>query len=153
MGAGLRALPLSAQTVHLCVDMQLIFSEGPWATPWMERVLPAVEANSERFPDRTVFARFITPEHAEDMPGRWWRRYITRHGGKRRAISLTSGSLNSCRPCAGSSRPQPSSTRRALFGLFRPCPASTSSCPPGGRTNRDRLRDRRLRVGNHHGGS
>jgi hypothetical protein len=29
MGAGLRALPLSAQTVHLCVDMQLIFSEGP----------------------------------------------------------------------------------------------------------------------------
>jgi len=60
----------------MCIDMQLIFSaEGPWATPWMERVLPVVEAISERFPERTVFTRFITPEHAEDMPGTWRRYY------------------------------------------------------------------------------
>ena len=76
MGAGLRPLPLTARAVHLCIDMQLIFSaEGPWATPWMERVLPVVEAISERFPERTVFTRFITPEHAEDMPGTWRRYY------------------------------------------------------------------------------
>ena len=76
MGAGLRPLPLTAQAVHLCVDMQLIFSaEGPWATPWMERVLPVVEAISERFPERTVFTRFITPQRAEDMPGTWRRYY------------------------------------------------------------------------------
>ena len=65
-------LPLTPRTVHLCVDMQRIFfSEGPWATPWMERVLPVVLAISQRFPERTVFTRFITPQHAEDMPGTW----------------------------------------------------------------------------------
>ena len=64
--------PLTPRTVHLCVDMQRIFSsEGPWATPWMERVLPVVLAISQRFPERTVFTRFITPQHAEDMPGTW----------------------------------------------------------------------------------
>jgi nicotinamidase-related amidase len=52
--------------------MQRIFSsEGPWATPWMERVLPVVLAISQRFPERTVFTRFITPQHVEDMPGTW----------------------------------------------------------------------------------
>jgi nicotinamidase-related amidase len=67
---------LTGQAVHLCIDMQLIFSrEGPWATPWMDRVLPVVEAICERFPERTVFTRFITPEHAEDMPGTWRRYY------------------------------------------------------------------------------
>ena len=64
--------PLTPRTVHLCVDMQRIFSsEGPWAMPWMERVLPVVLAISQRFPERTVFTRFITPQHAEDMPGTW----------------------------------------------------------------------------------
>jgi nicotinamidase-related amidase len=76
MGAGLRPLPLTAQAVHLCVDMQLVFSaDGLWPTPWMERALPVVEAISERFPERTVFTRFITPEHAEDMPGTWRHYY------------------------------------------------------------------------------
>jgi nicotinamidase-related amidase len=76
MGAGLRPLPLTAQAVHLCIDMQLIFSgDGPWMTPWMERVLPVVQEMSERFPERTVFTRFITPQHAEDMPGTWRRYY------------------------------------------------------------------------------
>jgi len=58
--------------VHLCVDMQRIFSsEGPWPTPWMERVLPTVARIAERFPERTVFTRFITPETPEDAVGRW----------------------------------------------------------------------------------
>jgi nicotinamidase-related amidase len=34
-------------------------------------VLPVVLAISQRFPERTVFTRFITPQHAEDMPGTW----------------------------------------------------------------------------------
>jgi nicotinamidase-related amidase len=52
--------------------MQRIFSsEGPWATPWMERVLPIVTEIASRFPERTVFTRFITPERPEDMPGAW----------------------------------------------------------------------------------
>ena len=42
---GLRFGPLGGHCLHLCVDMQNLFSQGsPWETPWMERVLPAVEA-------------------------------------------------------------------------------------------------------------
>ena len=48
------AVPPNA--VHLCVDMQRIFSsDGPWPTPWMERVLPTVTRIAERFPESTVF--------------------------------------------------------------------------------------------------
>ena len=68
--------PLTSKTVHLCVDMQRIFSaEGPWPTPWMERVLPIVAELAGRFPERTVFTRFITPYTAKDMPGMWQRYY------------------------------------------------------------------------------
>jgi nicotinamidase-related amidase len=68
--------PLTERTVHLCIDMQRIFSsEGPWATPWMERVLPVVAEIAGRFPARTVFTRFITPQRPEDMPGTWRRYY------------------------------------------------------------------------------
>jgi nicotinamidase-related amidase len=58
--------------------MQLIFSaEGPWPTPWMERVLPVVAALAGRYPDRTVFTRFIPPARPDQMPG-MWQRYYTR---------------------------------------------------------------------------
>jgi nicotinamidase-related amidase len=64
--------PLTKRTVHLCVDMQRIFSsEGLWPTPWMERVLPIVTELAKRHPERTVFTRFITPMRASDMPGMW----------------------------------------------------------------------------------
>jgi nicotinamidase-related amidase len=69
---------MTAKTVHLCVDMQRIFSEkGPWPTPWMARVLPVIEQIVSRHPERTVFSRFITPAHPTDMPG-MWQRYYTR---------------------------------------------------------------------------
>jgi nicotinamidase-related amidase len=68
--------PLPRTAVHLCVDMQNIFAPGaPWATPWMARVAPVVQALAERFPERTVFTRFITPRRPEDMPGAWRRYY------------------------------------------------------------------------------
>jgi nicotinamidase-related amidase len=64
--------------VHLCIDMQNIFAKGGlWETPWMERVLPTIEAIVSRYRDRTIFTRFITPQHAEDRPGRW-RHYFRR---------------------------------------------------------------------------
>ncbi|HEY3792531.1 MAG TPA: isochorismatase family cysteine hydrolase [Bradyrhizobium sp.] len=66
------------RAVHLCVDMQNIFAKGGiWETPWMERVLPAIEAIVARRPERTVFSRFITPQHPEDRRGRW-RHYFER---------------------------------------------------------------------------
>lgn len=78
MAARLSEMPLTAKTVHLCVDMQRIFSsEGPWPTPWMEKVLPVVAEIAGRFPERTVFTRFVTPAKPEDMPG-MWRKYYER---------------------------------------------------------------------------
>jgi nicotinamidase-related amidase len=68
--------PLTARTVHLCVDMQRICSaEGPWPTPWMHRVLPVVTELAGRYPERTMFTRFITPDRPHDMPGTWQRYY------------------------------------------------------------------------------
>jgi nicotinamidase-related amidase len=70
--------PLTARTVHLCVDMQNLFAEDtPWHTPWMPRVLPVVERLAARHPARTVFTRFIPPAEGEPMPGSW-RRYYAR---------------------------------------------------------------------------
>ncbi|WP_262297671.1 cysteine hydrolase family protein [Microvirga sesbaniae] len=67
---------LGPAALHLCIDMQRLFStEGPWPTPWMERVLPTVVRIAERAPDRTVFTRFIPPVRPEDMPGTWRRYY------------------------------------------------------------------------------
>lgn len=77
MAALLRS-PLTERSVHLCIDMQRLFSsDGPWPTPWMERVLPTVARIAERFPERTIFTRFITPQRPEDMPGTW-RAYYER---------------------------------------------------------------------------
>jgi nicotinamidase-related amidase len=56
--------------------MQRIFSaEGPWATPWMQRVLPVVVEIATRHPERTVFTRFIPPQRPQDMPGMWQSYY------------------------------------------------------------------------------
>ena len=78
MGDQLLPIPLTERSVHLCVDMQLIFSaDGPWPTPWMDRVLPVATALANRHPERTVFAQFIPPERPDQMPG-MWRRYYTR---------------------------------------------------------------------------
>jgi nicotinamidase-related amidase len=65
--------PISdSRAAHLCLDMQVMFGrDGPWPTPWMERVLPSIVHLTERMPLRTVFTRFIPPMRAIDMPGMW----------------------------------------------------------------------------------
>ena len=76
MADTLLPIPITEKTVHLCIDMQCIFAPGGlWATPWMERVLPVVTEVAERYPERTVFTRFITPERPEAMPGTWQTYY------------------------------------------------------------------------------
>jgi nicotinamidase-related amidase len=78
MGDRLLPLPLTERSVHLCVDMQRIFSaEGPWPTPWMDRVPPVVDALASCHPERMVFTRFVPPERPDEMPG-MWQRYYTR---------------------------------------------------------------------------
>ncbi|MBV8889757.1 MAG: cysteine hydrolase [Alphaproteobacteria bacterium] len=68
--------PLTERTIHLCIDMQNLFAEEtPWHTPWMKRVLPVVQRLAERFPERTVFTRFIPARHPDELPGSWGRYY------------------------------------------------------------------------------
>ena len=68
---GLKESP-GANAAHLCIDMQRLFSaEGPWPTPWMERVLPNVLKLVTRAPERTLFTRFLPPQTADEAPGRW----------------------------------------------------------------------------------
>jgi nicotinamidase-related amidase len=70
--------------------MQLLFSGGgPWPTPWLQRVLPIVEEIAGRFPERTVFTRFITPNRPEDMPGTWQKYYSTWRATTREQIDPT----------------------------------------------------------------
>ena len=74
--ATLRFGPLGPGTVHLCVDMQILFAEEtPWHTPWMQRVLPVVARIAEYRPERTVFTRFIPPRRPDELPGSWRRFY------------------------------------------------------------------------------
>jgi nicotinamidase-related amidase len=77
MASHLTSMALTSRTVHLCIDMQRLFAPGgPWPTPWMPKVLPVVAEIAGRFPERTVFTRFITPEVPQEMPGMWQRYYM-----------------------------------------------------------------------------
>jgi nicotinamidase-related amidase len=68
--------PLTDRTLHVCIDMQRLFSASePWPTPWMDRVLPVIRELAGRHPERTIFTRFITPVRPQDMPGMWQRYY------------------------------------------------------------------------------
>jgi nicotinamidase-related amidase len=81
MGLSKLQRPLARSAVHLCIDMQNVYAPGaPWATPWLPRVTPVVLAVAQRFPERTVFTRFITPKTPEDLPGTW-QRYYTKWRG------------------------------------------------------------------------
>ena len=74
--------------------MQNLLTEGaPWQTPWMQRVLPVVLAIARQHPERTIFTRFMPPDHPAEMPGRWrayyerWRE-LTRERVEPRLLEL-----------------------------------------------------------------
>jgi len=74
----LRFGPLGPRAVHLCVDMQRLFAEGPWTTPWLKRVLPRVRSIVDAHAGQTIFTRFIPAERAETAAGAWrryWRKW------------------------------------------------------------------------------
>jgi nicotinamidase-related amidase len=75
LAGGLLHYPLTEKSVHLCVDMQRLFTAQGWPTAWMERMLPVVVELAGRFPRRTVFTSFITPQRPDDMAGMWQRYY------------------------------------------------------------------------------
>ena len=69
---------LGRNCVHVCVDMQRMFAERTeWHTPWLERVLPAVQRIAEAHPERTVFTRFVPAERPGEGSGTW-RHYYER---------------------------------------------------------------------------
>jgi nicotinamidase-related amidase len=89
MGDTLLPFPLTERSVHLCVDMQRIFSaDGPWPAPWIEKVLPVVATLTGRHPGRTVFTRFIPPVRPDQMPGRWQRYYTRWQAATREFLNL-----------------------------------------------------------------
>jgi nicotinamidase-related amidase len=68
--------PLGENCLHICVDMQRLFAPGgPWAVPWMEKVLPAIEDLTTRHAARTLFTRFIPADRPGEGPGAWSRYY------------------------------------------------------------------------------
>lgn len=76
MASALRFGPLSAGTVHLCIDMQTLFAERTdWHVPWLERILPTVVGMTEARRGRTVFTRFVPPERPQEAIGAWRRYY------------------------------------------------------------------------------
>jgi nicotinamidase-related amidase len=91
--------PLTERAVNLCVDMQRLFSgEGPWATPWLSERLPVITEIAGRYPDRTVFTRFIPPFRPDDLPGMWQRYYRRWHNITRE--ELDTGLLELVEPLA-----------------------------------------------------
>lgn len=67
---------LSGHWIHLCIDMQRMFAEDtPWRVAWMSKVSPAIVEIASRYPDQTIFTRFIPPLRAEQMPGAWQAYY------------------------------------------------------------------------------
>ena len=62
--------------MHLCVDMQRMFApDGPWAVPWTQKVLPAIEEISSRHSKQTLFTRFIPAARPGEGPGMWAHYY------------------------------------------------------------------------------
>jgi len=68
--------PLGESCLHLCVDMQRLFAPGgPWAVPWAQKVLPAIEEIAAGHPRQTLFTRFIPAARPGQGPGMWARYY------------------------------------------------------------------------------
>lgn len=73
---GLRHGRIGGNSLHLCVDMQRLFSPGgPWEVPWAPKILPCIVELTSGHADRTVFTRFIPAAEPGGGPGTWARYY------------------------------------------------------------------------------
>lgn len=69
---------IGPEAVHLCVDMQRLFSgDAPWGYPWFRRIVPAIVPLVAHDPAQTVFTRFIPARRPGEGQGQW-RRYYQR---------------------------------------------------------------------------
>ncbi len=76
-----RALPfgsLGREAVHLCIDMQRLFSEKTdWHTPGVAEVTPPIVRIAQHAPERAIYTRFRAPKQIEHAKGQW-RTYYRR---------------------------------------------------------------------------
>ncbi|WP_082496446.1 cysteine hydrolase [Aminobacter sp. DSM 101952] len=73
---GLAHGQLGQNCLHVCVDMQRLFAPGgPWAVPWAQKVLPAIEELAGRHERQTLFTRFVPAARPGNGPGTWARYY------------------------------------------------------------------------------
>lgn len=76
MGQELRHGSLGPDCVHICVDMQRLFGPGyPWAVPWLDQIMPKVEAICGHNSARTIFTRFLPPANPDETIGAWRHYY------------------------------------------------------------------------------
>ena len=79
--SGLKFGVLGPKTIHLCIDMQLMFAlETKWASEAIWRALPAIVQITTRFTSHTVFSRFICPKDLRETSGQWTRFYADAEG-------------------------------------------------------------------------
>jgi nicotinamidase-related amidase len=67
---------LAANTLHICVDMQRLFTEHPdWSVPDLPKLVAPISMLIDAHPRETLFTRFITPRNAGDAAGQWRQYY------------------------------------------------------------------------------
>lgn len=78
MATALRHGVIAANSMHICVDMQVLFANGsPWQVPWFEKTLPQIEEIAAAHAATTIFTRFLPPKRPSDAVA-MWRRYYER---------------------------------------------------------------------------
>jgi nicotinamidase-related amidase len=79
--SGLKFGALGPKTLHVCVDMQLMFAlETKWASGAIWRALPGILEISGQYTSQTVFTRFICPRDLGETAGQWTRFYADAEG-------------------------------------------------------------------------
>ena len=74
--SGLKFGILGPKTLHMCIDMQLMFAlETKWASEAIWRALPAILEISGQYTSQTVFTRFICPRDLGETCGQWTQFY------------------------------------------------------------------------------
>ncbi len=86
--SGLKFGPLGKNSIHLCIDMQLMFAfETKWASESIWKALPGVVAVCSRYAARTVFTRFLCPQNLDETSGQWTHFYAD-------ATEMLGGNMN-----------------------------------------------------------
>jgi nicotinamidase-related amidase len=66
------ALPLTGRSLHVVIDMQLVFASNPqWGFAGIYDIVPAISKLAGAKPMATLWTRFISAHSAEEAEGSW----------------------------------------------------------------------------------